>query len=62
MSLCDINVAIGAKAVYLTVVYVNPNKVAIFYCSTTNHLPHGSSMSQLSGDMFHVHLRLVGSL
>ena len=47
VSLCDINVAIGARAVYYQLCS-NFNNTAILNCSATNYIPHESSMSQLT--------------
>ena len=61
MFLCDVNLAIVAIALHVTVMR-DPNKLAILDCSTTNYIPYESSMSQLSNDLFHCQLRLGDKL
>ena len=41
---------------------MNSNKNVIPHCRATNYIPYKSSMSQLSGDMFHVNLGLGDSI
>ena len=59
--LCDVNLAIGAKALHVTVLW-NSNKLATLDCSTSIYIPYESSMCQLSDDIFLCQLRLGDKL